>query len=198
MFETAQTIIEENETIEKVVILDRTPRFDGKVTDPFGLKNKLAEYGNRQNAFELEKSRSSKIVIGKHSIICNEQTYGNPNNQDCDGFHMRGPKGSESYTKSVISILSQNLHLQPKLVNFQPSSIPKRNKRQNEANFQPSSRQESNFPPGATSFQPSGIQESKFSRNERNVTSTPFSKSSNPSVFQFAVKTFNRFSTLLN
>ena len=86
------------------------------------------EYGNKQNVSELEKSKfKSKIQIGKHNITCNEQTYGQMNTRGFDGYHMHGPKGSESYTKSLISILSQNLQQQPKGVNFQPSGIPKRN-----------------------------------------------------------------------
>ena len=44
MFETASVIIEENDSIEKVIILDRTARFDSKREDPHGLKPTLAEY----------------------------------------------------------------------------------------------------------------------------------------------------------
>ena len=46
MFEVAETIIEENKSVEKVIILDRTPRFDTQTEDPFGLKPKLATFGN--------------------------------------------------------------------------------------------------------------------------------------------------------
>ena len=75
---------------------------------------------------KLEKSEfKSKILIGKHNITCNEQTYGRMNTRGFDGYHMHGPKGSESYTKSLISILSQNLQQQPKGVNFQPSGNQK-------------------------------------------------------------------------
>ena len=60
---------DENEDIEKVIILDRTPRFDTKNADPFGLKAKLAEYGNKLNKVELEKARNKgKIVIGNHNF----------------------------------------------------------------------------------------------------------------------------------
>ena len=37
MFETAKTVIEQNKSIDKVIILDRTPRCYSKDTDPFGL-----------------------------------------------------------------------------------------------------------------------------------------------------------------
>ena len=57
MFETANTLIDENKSIDKVIIIDRTPRFDAKTVDPFGLKVKLAEYGNKLNKAELEKAR---------------------------------------------------------------------------------------------------------------------------------------------
>ena len=89
-------MIEDNESIQKVIILDRTPRFDTKSIDPFGLKAKLAEYGNKLNKVELKNARNkAKTVIGKHSCRCNEETYGNENDRYFDGIHMFGPIVSE-------------------------------------------------------------------------------------------------------
>ena len=61
--------------IEKVIILDRTARFDTKRADPHGLKPKLAEYGNQRSKVELEKSKHKiKIEVGKHNFVCDDET----------------------------------------------------------------------------------------------------------------------------
>ena len=175
MFETANALIDENEDIEKVIILDRTPRFDTKNADPFGLKAKLAEYGNKLNKVELEKARNKeKIVIGNHNFRCNEDTYGNDNERHFDGIHMYGPRGSEGYTRSLISILSRNLNTQPEGVVFHATSGKSRGK----------STMKSTNPPSEVA-KPSNPQ-------------SKAAKPSNPSFYQYAVKTINRFSTLLN
>ena len=49
MFDTIEAIIKDNPTIEKVILLDRSPRFDALETDPNGLKPELALYGNTLN-----------------------------------------------------------------------------------------------------------------------------------------------------
>ena len=169
MFETANIMLDENESIEKVIILDRTPRCDSRRNDPCELKPKLAEYGNQLNKVELEKAKHrNKIVIGKHNFRCDDDIYGNVNDRFFDAIHMNGPNGSEGYTKSLINILRENLECQPGHVHF---PVAER----------------------ARTSQP-GPEPSKKSA----TSSTPVSKPSNPSLYQYAVKTFNKFSTLLN
>ena len=167
MFQTANTMIEENQSIEKVIILDRTPRIDTKTTDPFGLKAKLAEYGNKLNQVELENTTNkAKIMIGKHNFSCNEETFGNENDRKFDGIHMHGPRGSEGYTRSLISILSDNLNTQPEEVVFNPTIEKSKNR-------------------------------SKSTPKPTNPSSK-VARPANPSFYQYAVNTLNRFSTLLN
>ena len=110
-----------------------------------------------------------QIEVGIHKISCNADNYGYENDGHVDGIHMYGPKGSEGYTKSLMAILSDKLNIQPGGINFPPARrIVKR---------------KSN-PPAKT--------------NLKENSSNPESRPNNPSLFHFAVKTFNRFSTLLN
>ena len=104
---------------------------------------------------------------------------------------MHGPKGSERYTKSLINILSENLKVQPGVVNFQPRGRSGTSR----PNLHPSRRTGSpkNFQPGGRSSQPG-----QNPSGNSTTTSTTTAKESNRSFYLYAVKTFNKFSTLLN
>ena len=92
MFDTIEAIIKDNPTIEKIILMDRTPQFDALETDPNGLKPELALYGNNLNEeFRNKSALKDKIVIGKHTILCNYDTYGH--SDKFYGIHMYGKHG---------------------------------------------------------------------------------------------------------
>ena len=69
MISAARNIILGNPGIKKVLILDRTPRFDTKEADPTNLKHKLSEYGNKIFRDKLDKSDVKiQILIAAHSL----------------------------------------------------------------------------------------------------------------------------------
>ena len=110
MIASAVTILENNPHIEKVVILDRIPRFDLVAVDPTGLKSKLSDYGNNILREELAKSNlAGKIIIASHSLPSEIQQniYGNPATRGYDGIHLYGPTGRKVYTGSVCSVLQK-------------------------------------------------------------------------------------------
>ena len=114
MIKIAEDVVTKNPSVEKVVLVDCVPRFDSESCDPSGLKPKLARYSNELSREFVSKSElKDKIVVGKHSMDCNRETYGDEKSPLFDGVHMSGSRGSESYTKSLASILRNITRVDP-------------------------------------------------------------------------------------
>ena len=112
MISAARNIILGNPGVKKVLILDRTPRFDTEEADPTNLKHKLSEYGNKIFRDELEKSDvKDQISIASHSLPTHfqENLYGLPHSNGFDGIHLRGPDGGNHYTRSLCNTLQRFL-----------------------------------------------------------------------------------------
>ena len=112
MIVTARNIIVNNPQIEKVLILDRIPRFDLDSTDPTQLKPMLSQYGNEVLRSELQKCDvKEKISVGSHSLPNHWQQnlYGHPARRGYDGIHLNGPDGKNHYTRSVCNVLQRFL-----------------------------------------------------------------------------------------
>ena len=110
MVSAATTIIKNNPGIEKVILLDRTPRFDLKSADPSGLKSRLSIYGNNVFRDELAKTDfKDKIFIAAHSLPSEPYStvYGDPSVWGFDGIHLYGKDGRKFYTNSLCGILQQ-------------------------------------------------------------------------------------------
>ena len=171
IIKVAEDLLKENKSIRKVILLDCIPRLDHRSNDPYEMRPKLAEINNNLNREQVAKSAfKDKIAIGTHNIATNEINYGNVNNRD--GVHMHGRRGCESYTKSIIDILSKQM---PGI---------KAPKHQNDT---------SSFPPRA----PTTAQPMSSTGTSQTTPSPSTMMSPGPSVLKYAVKTFNRFSTFL-
>ena len=110
MISAARNIIPRNPAVEKVLILDRTPRFDPQSVDPSNLKPKLSEYGNLVLREEHNKSDvKDKIVICSHSLpdVFQQNLFGHPESNGFDGIHYAGVDGANHYTRSVCNILQK-------------------------------------------------------------------------------------------
>ena len=189
-------IISENPSVEKVVILDYIPRYDANENDPHGLKAKLANYSNSVIKDIVKSSPSNaKIMIGHHSFSCNADTYGNPMETRFDGIHMNGPMGTSGYTLSILNIISDIIpvtkplhHIPPKTRQINPvQSVQsgQTSERRNQQTSRTQGEQQESSAPAASTSCPSTAP----------ATTTT---SSAPTVFQYAVKTFNRFSNFLS
>ena len=113
MISAARNIILRNPSVEKVLILDRTPRFDPPSTDPSSLKPKLSLYANQMLRGLLENCDvKDSIVICSHSLPENFQQnlYGNPDSHGFDGTHLAGVDGKNHYTRSLCNILQKYLN----------------------------------------------------------------------------------------
>ena len=112
MVSAARTILMKNPNVRKVLILDRTPRFDTKSADPLHLKSKLSDYANRILREEREKiDVKAQVVIAPHSLPgqFQENLYGHPDSHLFDGIHLLGKDGRNHYTRSVCNILQNFL-----------------------------------------------------------------------------------------
>ena len=113
MIQAARNIVMRNPSIEKVLILERIPRFDPPTTDKAQLKPKLSEYANDVLREELAKcDMREKISIGSHSLptLLHQNIYGHPERRGYDGVQPHGPDGGNFYTRSLCNILQRFLN----------------------------------------------------------------------------------------
>ena len=104
----ANRILEGNPTIEKVLILERAPRFDTKTAVPLQLKSELSDFANNVLKQELNKSGiGNRVFLGSHSLPkhLQENLYGHSDHYGYDGIHLRGPQGKNHFTRSLCNIL---------------------------------------------------------------------------------------------
>ena len=108
MISGAELLLQSNSSIETVVILERTPRFDSKSLDPACIKPELSTYANQVLRDQVKMSNfRDKILIGAHCLpteLCHN-IYGDPTKQGYDGVHLYGPDGGNFYTRSVCNVL---------------------------------------------------------------------------------------------
>ena len=112
LFCIAEACLHDYGHIQKVVLLNRTPRFDQNENDPLRLKPQLSNLANSVY-FELwcKSKFRDKIVLGEHNLpLSLDQDhldiYGDPEKDaDYDGVHFRGPSGRYALTSSIIAIL---------------------------------------------------------------------------------------------
>ena len=110
MFAVAQAALTRHPQLNKVVILEHSPRHDTNAVDPIGLKPKLAKYANSSFA-ELWHSSALKdrIMIGKHNLECSgdqlEARYRDDWSGRYDGVHLYGTQGKDAYSSSLCQII---------------------------------------------------------------------------------------------
>ena len=112
IFTAAESALDNQPSLKKVVILTLTPRYDERKADPRALKPILANvFNNALGELWLDSSKKDKVVIGLHNLECvggvREARYRDTNNRKYDGIHLHGPSGGKAYTISVIDILKE-------------------------------------------------------------------------------------------
>ena len=113
MISAARNIILRNPAVEKVIVLERPPRFDPPSLDPFRMKNQISKFGNEALHDALEHCDvKDKIVISNHSLPDSFQhnLYGHPDSIAFDGIHFNGIDGRNHYTRSLCNILQKQLY----------------------------------------------------------------------------------------
>ena len=164
--------MKENPSVEKVVIVDAVQRCDPAVNDPFGMKPQLAKYSNEVQREILARSElKDKIHIENHTVTCNESTFGSSESKHFDGIHLYGSRGREEFTASLVKILSNVLSIRNSTERVFRENFPRAK-------------------PARTS-----TTENKHYDNSASPQAQSTDKTSD--VLQYAVKTFNRFSSFL-
>ena len=125
MFTLAQSSLENNPSLKKVIIVKSLPRYDPQNSDPNQIKAKLNQFGNTlYNTLWMQNGCPSNIIIVDQHLECQgplrEKRFGNPafrgyDGKPWDGIHMRGRLAVRHYTNSLIRILSE---LSPSLTNY--------------------------------------------------------------------------------
>ena len=189
MISAARNIIMGNPGVKKVLILDRTPRFDTNEADPTNLRHKLSEYGNMIFRDELEKSDvKDQIAIASHSLPTQfqENLYGLPDCKGFDGIHLHGPDGSNHYTRSLCNILQRFLNEYSR--EHHNHSIPRI---PNTSERAPATSITSSLPEKASS--------SSLPRKSSSfVINMDFLDNLDGQLYQYSVPTYNSFSVLGN
>ena len=179
----AENMIHENKSVEKVIIMDCIPRFDFIENDPFGLKTVLAKLSIHLKTELINKSIfKEQIVARAHSIEGNEANYGNPDFTHFDGIHLYGYRGCDTYTKSILHILGNDMN-----IHKTPRDIPPRN-RSHKTSWKATEARTASNPAASSTSTPSPSVAPPGSST----------RTSGSSVYQYAVKTFNRFSHFLH
>ena len=83
--------------------MQTTPRFDSK--------HSLNKYAQNMLQEAKVKAQEDKIVIGKHTLDCEDEglrasRFGDLRKPQVDGIHLKGSSGKMSYTRSVANILA--------------------------------------------------------------------------------------------
>ena len=110
LFATAEAALDTQPSLQKVVIMNLTPRYQMISDDPLSLKPALVLlFNNTLTELWLDSPYKQKIVIGKHNLDCTggirEARYRDIKNQKFDAVHLFGPSGQKAYTISVLDIL---------------------------------------------------------------------------------------------
>ena len=118
-FKTGENALSANPKLEKVVMMNKTPRYDPANVDPLCLKPALAElYNNTMTEQWMSSGQKDKIVIGNHNIDCvgaiRQSRYMVTKTGKYDGIHLFGSSGQKSFTNSVLNILKFSQLTSPK------------------------------------------------------------------------------------
>ena len=110
LFNIADKSLEENKSLENVIISKRIFRCDTLKTDPTQIKSKLSDFGNRVlDDLWLTKGCPKNIKIVEQTLECQGalrvSRYGLPSAQGYDGGHMPGKLAIQHYTASIINVL---------------------------------------------------------------------------------------------
>ena len=106
MVSVATTALASNPKLQRVVLMQAPPRYDGK--------DELNTYGNKELLKARDESTSvhkQRVVIGVHNLDCEGNLRASRFGDGRKGprpdmIHMKGPSGKAAFTRSVASILA--------------------------------------------------------------------------------------------
>ena len=110
LFVAAENSLKQQPSLEKVVVMKQTPRYDPISSDPLSLKAALSELFNNILTEQWMSSKlKDRIVVGSHNLECSgaiqQSRYRESKSGRFDGVHLLGNSGPKFYTLSVLNIL---------------------------------------------------------------------------------------------
>ena len=110
LFCIAEKSLEENKSLDNVLIFKRIFRCDTLKNDPTQIRSKLSDFGNRVlDDLWLTKGCPKNIKIVEQPLKCQGDLrvsrFGFPSAQGYDGVHMRGKLAVQHYTGSLINVV---------------------------------------------------------------------------------------------
>ena len=110
IFLAAENALTQQRSLEKVVIMKQTPRYDPVSSDPLSLKPALSElFNNILTKQWISSKLKNKIFVGSHNLECSgaiqQSRYRQSKSGRFDGVHLLGNSGPKFYTLSVLNIL---------------------------------------------------------------------------------------------
>ena len=172
LFKSVTNAAKNHSSLQKIILLKQTPRFDATSTTTPGMKQKLSKlYNETIDILAASSDCKDKIIIGNHDLDCSGGVL-LARYKDCisgkfDGLHMFGPSGQKAYTNSVMKVLSS-----AQLV----VSIPPKYYEEYDHQNCPQSRYQA--------------------RQRNNIREEKKGLDSGHNEYQYSVKTHNRFTTL--
>ena len=124
LFCLAESALANFPSLQKVVLMKRTPRYDPIEVDPLGLKPQLSSLADSVSfGYWCESKYRDKIILGGHTIphgdFQHKQVFGVPGSNGYDGLHMKGPDGKQFLTQSILKVLVK--------ANLAEQNLPARN-----------------------------------------------------------------------
>ena len=114
LYNLAEKSIEQNDSLQKIIILKRMFRCDIEMNGQKQMLQKLSEYGNRvlEDTW-LSRGCPDNIAIVGQGLECEgtlkTDRFGSLSNGNFDGIHMNGKLGVQHYTGSLINILLDHI-----------------------------------------------------------------------------------------
>ena len=125
MLNVAESALNENTGLRKVILMSHPPRFDKLNVDPMSLKPAMAKYANTtMSQLWLDSPLKNKILIGEHNMECSDEMK-----LRYDGVHIYDSAvGKKAYSRSVHAILGKALSAPPPTNHGTPSTNANREK----------------------------------------------------------------------
>ena len=111
LFTSVTNAVKNHPSLQKIIVLKQTPRFDVTSTTTPGIKQELSKlYNETLDTLAASSDHKDKIMVGNHDLECSGGVllarYKDSISGKFDGLHMFGPSGERAYTNSVMKVIS--------------------------------------------------------------------------------------------
>ena len=111
LFNVAENALKKSTDLQKVIIIKRLPRYDRSRDDILGIKAQLSEY----DQLWVKRGCPANILITKlnglnSSGYLRNIIFGETNNANYDGIHLRGPHAVRHFTYRAVQAVKSVIY----------------------------------------------------------------------------------------